>query len=88
MKTRTQAGKPTESPSSAAARRHRRPHRFRVFTEDGDDLDDYTSTDAGWSPGDLIYTGGLPSQSIVDVIPLDEGQPYEGDLEVAELDPD
>jgi hypothetical protein len=61
-------------------------HRFRVFTEDGTDLDDYTSTDAGWSPGDLIYTGGLPSHRIVDVIPLDEGQPYEAIWKVAELD--
>lgn len=33
----------------------------------------------------MIWIGGLPSHRIVDVIPLDGGQPYEAIRKVAEL---
>lgn len=35
--------------------------RFRVYSADGDDLDDYTSTEPNWAPGDVLYKAGRPT---------------------------
>ena len=58
--------------------------RFRVYSADGDDLDDYTSTEPNWQPGDVLYEDGMPTYRITAVIPvdsLDNGE-YSGIWEV------
>jgi hypothetical protein len=52
--------------------------RYRVFLEDGTDLDDYVTTASPWRPGDLIYAGGLVAFRIVDVVPLADIDEYDG----------
>jgi hypothetical protein len=47
--------------------------RFRLFPEDGTDLDDYVTAVPGpWKPGDLLYDGGRASYKITSVIPLSD----------------
>jgi hypothetical protein len=38
--------------------------KFRVYTVDGDDLDDYTASRPDWSPGDVLYEEGKPKWRI------------------------
>ena len=42
--------------------------RFRMYLADGEDLDDYTSSEPNWSAGDVVYGGGLPAYRITAVI--------------------
>ncbi|HUK98121.1 MAG TPA: hypothetical protein VLV46_10725 [Gaiellaceae bacterium] len=53
--------------------------RYRVYLEDGTDLDDYVTTSASlWRPGDTLYAGGLPAYRIIEVIPLSDADEYDG----------
>jgi hypothetical protein len=53
--------------------------RFRVYLEDGTDLEDYvTNGGATWKVGDTLYAGGLPAYRIVEVIPLADIDEYAG----------
>ena len=45
--------------------------RFRMYLADGEDLDDYTSSEPNWSPGDVVYARGRPAYRITAVIPAD-----------------
>ena len=46
--------------------------RSELRYTDGDDLDDYTSSEPKWSPGDVLYAGGSPAYHIRSVIPMDD----------------
>ena len=63
--------------------------RFRMYLADGEDLDDYTSSEPNWSPGDLLYAGGKPAYRITRIISRGqlEGSDYDGIFEVEELKP-
>jgi len=52
--------------------------RYRVFLEDGSDLDDYVTNTGPWREGDTIYAGGLPAYRITEVIPLADIDEYDG----------
>ena len=52
--------------------------KYRVYLEDGTDLDDYITTAQTWGPGDILYAGGLPAYRIVDVVPLADIDEYAG----------
>ena len=52
--------------------------RFRLYLADGEDLNDYTSSEPNWSPGDIVYAGGRPAYRIVDVVPLADIDAYAG----------
>jgi hypothetical protein len=60
------------------------PFRYRVYTVDGDDLDDYTSSEPNWKPGDVLYAGGTPAYRIRTVIPMGDldNEVYQGIWEV------
>ena len=60
------------------------PFRYRVYTVEGDDLDDYSSSESNWSPGDVLYAGGVPAYRIRSVIPLGDldNEVYQGIWEV------
>jgi hypothetical protein len=53
--------------------------RYRVYLEDGTDLDDYVTTHLRWGPGDTLYVGGLPAYRITAVIPVSD--PDNGEFE-------
>jgi len=55
--------------------------RYRVFLEDGGDLDDYVTTGGPWQPGDTIYAGGLPAYRITKVIPARRSRPLRRNLD-------
>ncbi len=60
------------------------PFKYRVYTVDGDDLDDYATSEPNWKPGDELYVDGFPKYRITAVIPmrsLDNGV-YDGIWEV------
>lgn len=59
----------------------------RVYTVDGDDLDDYNSSESNWSPGDVVYAGSEPSYRIRSAIPLGDldNEVYDGIWEVEEV---
>lgn len=60
--------------------------RFRLFLDDGTDLDDYVTAVPNWDVGDVLYDGGRPSYRITAVIPLNDAYlDYAGDWEVARL---
>ena len=44
--------------------------RFRMFLADGEDLDDYTSSEPNWSRGDVVDAAGRPAYRITAVIPV------------------
>ncbi len=52
-----------------------------------DDLDDYSSTEPNWKPGDELYVHGLPAYRIRSVIPLADldNEEYQGIWEVEPL---
>jgi hypothetical protein len=53
--------------------------RYRVFLEDGTDLEDYVTTaQTPWKAGDMLYAGGLPTYRITEVIPLTDADEYAG----------
>jgi hypothetical protein len=52
--------------------------RYRVYLEDGTDLDDYVASPGPWSPGDTLYADGLPAYRITEVIPLADVDEYDG----------
>jgi hypothetical protein len=60
--------------------------RYRVYLEDGSDLDDYVAS-AGtvWRAGDTLYAGGLPAYRVVEVIPLADANGYDGIFMVQRL---
>jgi hypothetical protein len=61
--------------------------RFRLFLEDGTNLDDYVTAVPGpWNPGDLLYDGGRAAWRITSVIPLSDAYlDYAGIWQVAPL---
>jgi hypothetical protein len=63
--------------------------RFRVYLEDGTDLDDYVTTAGTWRPGDTLYAGGLPAYRITKVIPVGnvDNELYQGIWEVEPIRP-
>ena len=59
--------------------------RFRVFLEDGTDLNGYVTNMARpWGPGDVLYSGGSPAFRITKVIPVGnfDNEVYQGIWEV------
>ena len=61
--------------------------KFRVYTVDGDDLDDlddYSSSEPNWQPGDELYVNGVPAYRIRTVIPIADlgNEIYQGIWEV------
>ena len=58
--------------------------RFRMYLADGEDVDDYTSSEPNWSPGDVVYAGGRPAYRITAVIPVNSlnSEVYAGIWEV------
>ena len=58
--------------------------RFRMYLADGEDVDDYTSSEPNWSPGDVVYAGGRPAYRITAVIPVGslDNEVYAGIWEV------
>lgn len=62
--------------------------KFRVFLEDGTDLEEHVTNMVGpWGPGDVLYSGGLPAFRITKVIPVDsyDNGVYDGIWEVKPL---
>jgi hypothetical protein len=57
--------------------------RYRVYLEDGTDLDDYVTTATAWRLGDTLYAGGLPAYRITDIVPLADIDEYAGIFTVA-----
>ena len=57
---------------------------FRMYLADGEDLDDYTSSEPNWSAGDVVYAGGRPAYRITAVIPVGslDNEVYAGIWEV------
>jgi hypothetical protein len=60
------------------------PFRYRVYLEDGTDLDDYTSSEPNWKAGDELYVDGFPAYRIRAVIPMNDpdNEEYQGIWEV------
>jgi hypothetical protein len=58
--------------------------KFRVYSAEGDDLDDYTSSEPNWSAGDVLYINGRPRYRVTAVIPINDldNEVYAGILEV------
>lgn len=61
--------------------------KFRVYLEDGADLDDYSSSEPNWRAGDVLYAGGMPAYRICSVIPMvdPDNEVYQGIWEVEPL---
>ena len=63
--------------------------RFRVCLAGGEDLDDYSSSEPNWKPGDVLYAGGKPAYRISRIVSRGEleGSDYDGIFEVEALQP-
>jgi hypothetical protein len=70
-------------------RRTEMSFRFRVHLADGEHLDDYSSSEPNWKPGDVLYAGGKPAYRITRIVSRGEieGSVYDGIFEVEALQP-
>jgi hypothetical protein len=71
-------------PSGPKTRRQGWRPSSTAFTPSTANLDDYATSEPNWSPGDVLYAGGVPAYKIRQVIPLGDldNEVYQGIWEV------